>query len=88
MGFQRDKDLPIDVDIHAHCEDACKDFVWLGREFYFIFFPECFAQVLSGEQKKTVELTTATLRKILYILYSFSSPDRETAMETEIQLTN
>ena len=83
MGLQRDKDLPVDV----HCADTCKDLVWLDREFYFIFFPKCFAQVLSGEQKTTEKVTTAMLCKILYILYSFSSPNRDIEMETKIQLT-
>lgn len=86
MGLQRDKDLPIDVEIHAHCADTCKDLVWLGREFFF-FSPKCFAQVLSGEQRKTEKLTIAMLHKILYILYSFSSPNRDIEMETKIQLT-
>lgn len=85
MGFKRNKHLPMEVDIHAHCADTCKDFAWLDVDFLYSFFPKCFAQVLSGEQRKTEELTT--VHKILYIFYSFSSPNRDTGMETEIQLT-
>lgn len=75
----RDKDLPVDVDIHA-----CL-FGWIG--IWGFPPPKCFAQVLGGEQEKTEELTTATLHKILYIPSSFSSANREAEVETEVQLT-
>jgi len=40
-----------------------------------------------GEEQKSEELTTAMLHRILYILYSSFSPNRDTERETEIQLT-
>lgn len=51
----------------------------------FYFFLKYFAQGLSGEQKQTEELTTDTLHKILFILYSFSSPNTDTVTEIEVE---
>lgn len=56
VGFQRGKDLPVDVETNAYWADMRTDLVWLGLEFYFV--PKYFAQFLSEQQKWTEELTS------------------------------